>query len=45
MAIPTETIKTRAVAGQRSAPDLYFATKSMTYDLDLKVSQVDRDGM
>ena len=34
-----------AVAGERSSPDLYFATKSIKiYDLDLKVSQVDRDG-
>ena len=33
----------RAVAGQRSSPDLCFATKS-TLDLDLKVTQVGRDG-
>ena len=37
----------RAVAGQRSSPDLCFATKlnkSMTHDNDLKVTQVGRDG-
>ena len=37
----------RAVAGQRSSPDLCFATKSiksMTKDIDLNVTQVDRDG-
>ena len=37
----------RAVAGQRSSPDLCFATKatkSMTKDIDLNVTQVGRDG-
>ena len=35
----------RAVAGQRSSPDLCFATKSIKiYDIDLNVTQVDRDG-
>ena len=39
--------KIRAVAGQRSSPDLCFATKSiksMTKDIDLNVTQVGRDG-
>ena len=37
----------RAVAGQRSSPDLCFATKSiksMTKDIDHNVTQVGRDG-
>ena len=35
----------RAVAGQRSSPDLCFATKLIKiYDLDLKVAQVGCDG-
>ena len=37
----------RAVAGQRSSPDLCFATKSiksMTKGIDLNVTQVGRDG-
>ena len=37
----------RAVAGQRSSPDLCFATKSIksiTKDIDLNVTQVGRDG-
>ena len=37
----------RAVAGQRSSPDLCFVTKSitsMTKDIDLNVTQVGRDG-
>ena len=37
----------RAVAGQRSSPDLCFATKSiksMTKDIDLNVTQVGCDG-
>ena len=37
----------RAVAGQRSSPDLCFATKSiksMTKDIDLNVTQVGHDG-
>ena len=40
-------ISIRAVAGQRSSPDLCFATKSiksMTKDIDLNVTQVGRDG-
>ena len=40
-------IRIRAVAGQRSSPDLCFATKSiksMTKDIDLNVTQVGRDG-
>ena len=37
----------RAIAGQRSSPDLCFATKSiksMTKDIDLNVTQVGCDG-
>ena len=37
----------RAVAGQRSSPDLCFVTKSitsMTKDIDLNVTQEGRDG-
>ena len=42
-----EVFAIRAVAGQRSSPDLCFATKSiksMTKDIDLSVTQVGRDG-
>ena len=40
-------IKIRAVAGQRSSPDLCFVTESitsMTKDIDLSVTRVGRDG-
>ena len=37
--------KIRAVAGQRSSPDLCFATTSVKiHDVDLKVTQVGHDG-
>ena len=35
----------RAVVGQRSSPDLCFATKSIKiYDLDLKITHLGRGG-
>ena len=40
-------LEIRAVAGQRSSPDLCFATKSiksMTKDIDLNVTQVGHEG-
>ena len=45
--VGTISLLIRAVAGQRSSPDLCFATKSiksMTKDIDLNVTQVGRDG-
>ena len=44
MKILEKRMKIRAVAGQRSSPDLCFVTKSMTHDIDLKVTQVGQDG-
>ena len=41
------TVTIRAVAGQRSSPDLCFVTKSIkstTKDIDLIVTQVGCDG-